>query len=81
MQQDILIMRVNLLSCTSQKPDKRAIAKFIASVATDVSDSFANEITEIILDEDPVEIELDDRNAASSLRDLRKLNIVYEILD
>ena len=74
-------MKVNLLSCDAPRPDKRAIAKCIASVAMDMSDSLCNEITEILLDGDPVEIELDDKNAASSLRDLRKLSIEYEIVE
>ena len=74
-------MRVQLLSCTSQRPDKRAIAKYIASVSIEMSDSLCTEITEILLDGDAVEIEVDDKNSSSALRDLRKLNIEYEILD
>lgn len=73
-------MKVNLMSCDAPRPDKRAIAKCIASVALDMSDSLCNEITQILLDGDPVEIELDGKNAASSLRDLRKLSIAYEII-
>ncbi len=74
-------MRVQLLSCTSQRPDKRAIAKYIASVSIEMNDSLCTEITEILLDGDAVEIEVDDKNSSSALRDLRKLNIEYEILD
>lgn len=74
-------MKVNLLACDAQRPDKRAIAKCIAAVSSATSDSLANEITEIILDGDAVEIEVDDKNAATSLRDLRKLNIEYEIVE
>lgn len=74
-------MKVNLLSCDAPRPDKRAIARCIAAVAMDMSDSLCNELAEILLDGDPVEIELDDKNAASSLRDLRKLSIEYEIVE
>ena len=74
-------MKVNLLSCSSQRPDKRAIAKCISSIAIDVSESHCNELAEILLDGDAVEIEVEDKNSSSNLRDLRKLNIEYEIVD
>lgn len=74
-------MKLNLLSCDAQRPDKRAIAKCIATVAIDLSDSRCNQVTEILLDGDSIEIEVDDKNSSSALRDLRKLNIEYEILD
>lgn len=73
-------MKINLLSCSSARPDKRAIAKYIASVAMEISDSMSSELTEILLDGDAVEIEIEDKNLSSVLRDLRKLNIEYEIL-
>ena len=74
-------MKINLLSCAAQRPDKRAIAKCIAEVAMNVSDSLANELTEILLEGDAVDIEIDDKNSSSALRDLRKLSIDYEIVD
>lgn len=74
-------MKINLLSCDAQRPDKRAIAKCIAEVAMNVSDSLANELTEILLEGDAVDIEIDDKNSSSALRDLRKLSIDYEIVD
>ena len=74
-------MKINLLSCDAQRTDKRAIAKCIAEVAMNVSDSLANELTEILLEGDAVDIEIDDKNSSSALRDLRKLSIDYEIVD
>jgi hypothetical protein len=74
-------MKINLLSCDTQRPDKRAIAKYIAEIAVNVSDSLANELTDILLEGDAVDVEVDDKNASSILRDLRKLNIDYEIIE
>ena len=74
-------MKINLLSCDTQRPDKRAIAKFIAEISVNISDSLANELTDILLEGDAVELEVDDKNASSILRDLRKLNIDYEIIE
>ncbi|SHG04466.1 hypothetical protein SAMN05444396_1045 [Flavobacterium segetis] len=74
-------MKINLLYCDTQRPDKRAIAKCIAEISVNVSDSLANELTGILLDGDPVDIEIDDKNSSSVLRDLRKLNIDYEIIE
>jgi hypothetical protein len=74
-------MKINLLSCDTQRPDKRAIAKCIAEIAVNVSDSLANELTGILLEGDAVDLEVEDKNASSALRDLRKLNIDYEIIE
>jgi len=74
-------MKVNLLSCDTQRPDKRAIAKCIAEISVNVSISLANELTDILLEGDAVDIEVEDKNASSALRDLRKLNIDYEIIE
>jgi hypothetical protein len=74
-------MKVNLLSCDTQRPDKRAIAKCIAEISANVSISLANELTDILLEGDAVDIEVEDKNASSALRDLRKLNIDYEIIE
>jgi hypothetical protein len=74
-------MKVNLLSCDTQRPDKRAVAKCIAEISMNVSISLANELTDILLEGDAVDIEVEDKNASSALRDLRKLNIDYEIIE
>ncbi|SDB36956.1 hypothetical protein SAMN03097699_0950 [Flavobacteriaceae bacterium MAR_2010_188] len=73
-------MKLNLLSCDAQRPDKRAIAKCIAEIST-VGDSLAQEFTEILLEGDPVELDVSDKNSATALRALRKLDIDYEILE
>ncbi|MFQ3297425.1 MAG: hypothetical protein ACI9WV_001795 [Patiriisocius sp.] len=74
-------MKVNLLSCDAQRPDKRAIAKCIAEVSFAVNDSLAAELTEILLEGDAVDIELVDKNSGSALRAFRKLSIDYEIIE
>lgn len=73
-------MKINLLSCDAQRPDKRAITNCIADVAS-VDSNLASEFTDIILEGDPVEIEVDDKNSSSAFRALRKLGIDYEIVD
>jgi hypothetical protein len=74
-------MKLNLLSCDSQRPDKRAIAKCIAEISDNISESLSNELTEILLEGDAVDIEVTDKNAGSALRALRKLDIDYEIIE
>ncbi len=74
-------MKLNVLSCASQRPDKRAIVKCIAEIATNISESLANELTDILLEGDTVDIEVSDINSASALRSLRKLNIDYSIIE
>ena len=74
-------MKLNLLSCDAQRPDRRAIAKCIVEISSNISESLSNEFTDILLEGDPVEIEMKDKNAGSILRALRKLSIDYEILD
>ncbi len=74
-------MKINLLSCDAQRPDKRAIAKCIAGISLNSSDSLANELTDILLMGDAVDIEIDDKSRGSALRDLRKLDIDYEIME
>lgn len=71
-------MKLNLLSCDAQRPDKRAITKCIAELSPN---SDANLFTLILLEGDPVEIEVNDKNSGTALRTLRKLDIDYEILD
>ena len=74
-------MKINLLSCDGLRPDKRAIAKCIVEISTNINESLSNELTNILLDGDIVDIEINNKNSGSSLRALRKLNIDYEIID
>ena len=74
-------MKLNLLSCDAQRPDRRAIAKCIAEISNNINESLSNELTEILLEGDAVDIEVEDKNAGSALRTLRKLSIDYEIIE
>ena len=74
-------MKLNLLSCDTQRPDRRAIANCIVSVSLHINESLANELTNILLEGDAVEIEVGDKDTGSALRALRKLAIDYEIIE
>lgn len=74
-------MKLNLLSCDAQKPDRRAIARCIAEISLHIDDISSNQLTAILLEGDPVDIEVDDKNSGTALRALRKLDIDYEILE
>ncbi len=74
-------MKLNLLSCDAPRPDKRAIAKCIIEISSGMAGSLANELTDILLEGDAVDIEVDDKNSGSALRALRKLSIDYEIIE
>jgi len=74
-------MKLNLLSCDSQRPDRRAIAKCIAEISSNIDESLSNELTDILLEGDPVNIEMEGKNSGSALRALRKLSIDYEIIE
>ena len=74
-------MKLNLLFCNAQRPDRRAISQFIAEISLNITDSLSNELTDILLEGDPVTIDLDDKNSGSALRTLRKLSIDYEIIE
>jgi hypothetical protein len=74
-------MKLNLLSCDAQRPDKRAIAKCIAEVSLNISESLSNELTSILLEGDAVDVEIEDKNTGSALRALRKLSVDYEIIE
>jgi hypothetical protein len=74
-------MKLNLLYCDAQRPDKRAIAKCIAEISSNINESLSNELTDILLEGDAVDIEMDDKNTGSALRALRKLSITYEIVE
>lgn len=74
-------MKINLLSCNAQRPDRRAIASCITEISSNIDASLANQLTDILLEGDPVDIEMEDKNTGSTLRALRKLSIDYEIID
>lgn len=74
-------MKLNLLSCDAQRPDRRVIAKCIAEVSSNIDESLSNELTDILLEGDAVAIEIENRNSGSALRALRKLRIDYEIME
>ncbi|WP_044404172.1 hypothetical protein [Lacinutrix sp. Hel_I_90] len=74
-------MKLNLLSCDAQRPDKRAIANCIAEISSNINESLSNELTDILLEGDAVAIEVNDKNSGSALRALRKLSIDYEIIE
>lgn len=73
-------MKLNLLSCDAQRPDRRAISKCISEVSSNLNESLSNELTDILLEGEAVEIEVDDKNSGSALRAFRKLSIDYEII-
>lgn len=76
-------MKLNLLSCDAQRPDRRAIAKCIAEISADadMDDFLSNELTDILLEGNTVDIEVESKNYNSALRALRKLDIDYEIIE
>ena len=74
-------MKLNLLSCDAQRPDKRAIANCIAEISSNIDEYLSNDLTDILLEGDTVDIEVVDKNSASALRALRKLSIDYEIIE
>ena len=74
-------MKINLLSCDAQRPDRRAIAKCIAEISSNITESLSKELTVILLEGDPVDIEIEDKSSGSALRALRKLSIDYEVTE
>ena len=74
-------MKINLLSCDAQRPDRRAIGNCIAEISSNVTDSLAKEFTDILLEGDAIDIELKDGTSGTALRALRKLSIDYEIIE
>jgi hypothetical protein len=74
-------MKLNLLSCDAQRPDRRAIAQCIAEISSNIGASLSHELTAILLEGDAVDVEVEDKNSGSALRALRKLSIDYEIIE
>lgn len=74
-------MNLKLLSCTAAKPDRRSIIKMLEDIGEGLSNYDAQDYAEILLEGDPVEIKISDKNSSSGIRALRKLDIDYEMLD
>ena len=74
-------MKLNLLSCDALRPDRRAIAKCVAEISSNIDESMSNRLTGFLLEGDAVDIEVSDKNTGSALGALRKLNIEYEIIE
>jgi hypothetical protein len=73
-------MIIKLLSCNQDRPDRRAIARMIGDIADGVDHNLANELTDIIIEGSPVDIEVSS-NESSAYRALRKADIEYEIVE
>ena len=73
-------MNIQLVSCDAKKPDRRAIARMIEEIADGVDGGLARELTDILLEGDPVEISVSS-NISSAYRAIRKLDIDYEIIE
>jgi len=73
-------MKLNLLSCNSQRPDRRAISKCINELAINISETLSNELTSILLEGDAVDIEIESKNSSFCLRALRKLSVDYQFI-
>jgi len=74
-------MKLSLLSCFSQRPDRRAIAKCITEISSTINETLSKDLTDILLDGDSVEIEIEDKSSGSALRALRKLSVDYEFIE
>lgn len=73
-------MEIRLLSCESPRPDRRAIAKMLEEIAQNLPDT-PREMTDILLNGTPIEIEVSDKTSGSAFRSIRKLDIEYEIIE
>jgi len=71
-------MKIQLLSCDAARPDRRAIAKMLEDIADGMDSSLARELTDVLLDGSPVDIEVS-QSTSSAFRALRKLSIDYEL--
>ena len=74
-------MKLNLLSCDTHRPDRRAISECITEISSNINKPLSIELTNILLEGDPVDIEIEDKNFGSALRAFRKLSINYEIIE
>lgn len=73
-------MNINLLECTAAKPDRRAIANMLTEIAG-MDAGTAREMTSILLEGDPIEIEVSDATSSSAYRAIRKVGIDYELVE
>lgn len=73
-------MNIQLLSCDAARPDRRAIAKMLEEIADGMDSGLARELTDVLLDGTPVDIEVSS-STSSAFRALRKLNIDYQMED
>ena len=73
-------MKLNLLCCNAQRPDRRVISNYIQEISFNLDSNLSNELTDILLEGDAIEVEIEDKNSGSVLRTLRKLGIDYEII-
>lgn len=64
-------MKITLLSCNAQRPDRRAIVKCITEISSNMDEFLSSELTDILLEGDAVDIEMEDKNSGSSLRALK----------
>ncbi len=74
-------MEIKLLSCDASRPDRRAISKMLQEVAMGMDSSLASELTDVLLEGTPVDIEVSSKTISSAYRALRKLDIDYEIVE
>ncbi|MCR9290348.1 MAG: hypothetical protein NXI23_23490 [Bacteroidetes bacterium] len=73
-------MKIQLVSCNAHRPDRRAITKTLEEIVDGADNSLARELTDILLEGTPVDIEVS-FNTDSALRALRKWEIDYEFMD
>ena len=75
-------MKLSLLSCFSQRPDRRAIAKCITEISSTINETLSKELTDILLDGDSVEIEIEETLSITELplplKLVFKLIIIYK---
>ena len=79
-QQNKQQVNINLIECTAARPDKRAISKMLEDVAG-LDAGTVRKMTSILLEGDPIEIEVDDGSASLAYRLIRKLDIDYELIE
>ena len=73
-------MEIQLLSCDAARPDRRGISKMLEEIADGMDQSLAQELTSILLEGTPVEIEVS-QSTSSAFRALRKFDIDYKIVE
>ena len=71
-------MKIQLVSCTAQRPDRRGIAKMLEEIADGMDSQLAQELTDVLLEGTSVDIEVSN-NTSSAFRALRKLDVDYEL--